>query len=176
MYMRKKKDLIQTERLTLHNIEEKDEECMLNIFFNEKIKKTYMIPDFDDISEAKNLFRKFIELSNSDEHFVYGIYLNEELVGFVNDCEVEDTSIEIGYVIVPKHQNKGYASEAIKACIDELFRMGYTRVIAGYFEENIPSKNVMLNCGMHKMPKEDDIEYKGINHHCIYYEITNSHI
>ena len=174
--MRKKKVLIQTERLTLHNIEEKDEECMLNIFFNEKIKKTYMIPDFDDISEAKNLFRKFIELSNSDEHFVYGFYLNEKLIGFVNDCEIKDDAIELGYVVHPDYQNKGYASEAIKASISELFEIGYKRVLAGHFIENISSQKVMINCGMRKMEKEEDIEYRGIKHHCLYYEITNDSI
>ena len=39
-----------------------------------------------------------------------GIYFGNKLIGFVNDVEVGDEVIELGYFIYSDHQNKGYAS------------------------------------------------------------------
>lgn len=111
------------------------------------------------------------EYSRSCNHFEYGVYLQGEVIGFINDVEIEEDTIELGYVIHPNHQNKGYASEVLQAEIKELFRMGYTCVRTGLFEENIASRRVMEKCKMIKIDKNDDIEYKGKVHHCIYYEI-----
>ena len=130
-----------------------------------------MIPDFEDKKQAEALFERFVHLSHSDDHFVYGIYFNHVLIGFVNNCEIKDTTIEIGYVVTPQYQGQGFATEAVKACIEELFAMGFARVTAGYFEGNIPSCRVMQKCGMHKIALEEDIEYKGILRHCFYYAI-----
>ena len=166
-----RKNIITTERLTLHPFAECDEQRMIEIFCNEQIKQTYMIPDFQDMEQAKALFRRMMELSKSDDHFTYGIYLGGELIGFINDCEMSDTDIELGYVILPEHQGKGYATEAVRAAIHELFRIGIKRVTAGFFEENHASQRVMEKCGMHRIEQEDDIEYRGAVHHCLYYGI-----
>ena len=91
---------------------------MLGILFDKDIKKTYMIPDFDTPEQAGPLFEKLMQFSRSDSHFVYGICLNDTPIGFVNDCEINDSTIELGYVIAPAFQGKGFATEAVRACID----------------------------------------------------------
>ena len=172
--MEKKPDIIQTERLTLKAFTEGHRQAMLGILFDKDIKKTYMLPDFDTPEQAGPLFEKLMQFSRSDNHFVYGICLNDTPIGFVNDCEITDSAIELGYVIAPAHQNKGFATEAVRACIDALFDMGFEEVKAGFFEENIASGRVMEKCGMVKMDLEEDIEYKGILRHCLYYHITKT--
>lgn len=172
--MKKKSGVISTNRLVLHSYNACDEERMVQILCNEQIKKTFMIPDFQDIQQAKEMFYKLMEFSKSEEHFEYGVYLDQVLIGFVNNCGMDETSIELGYVILPEHHGKGYATEAVRACIDELFRMGFQKVTAGFFEENYPSRRVMEKCGMHQIEQEDDIEYQGVLHHCLYYGIENS--
>lgn len=169
--MSKKRDIIETKRLVLRAYELCDEEQMVEILLNEDIKKTFMIPDFSDRNQAKELFGKLMEFSRSDQHFEYGVYLCDKLIGFVNDCGMDDATIEIGYVIHPDYQGNGYATEAVKNCIEELFIMGYNQVRAGFFEENQASKRVMEKCGMKKIDLEEDIEYQGKVHHCIYYNI-----
>ena len=169
--MEKKKERLQTKRLILKAFDECDRQQMVDIFLNEDIKKTYMIPDFDEKKQAEELFEKVMNFSRSDDHFEYGIYYNNTLIGFVNDCEIKDSTIEIGYVITPEYQGKGFATEAVQVCIDELFRMGFEHIIAGFFQENIASCCVMRKCGMYKIDLENDIEYKGILHHCLYYGI-----
>ena len=173
--MEKKKDRLQTERLILKAYDECDRQQMVDILFNEDIKKTYMIPDFANKKQAEELFEKLMNFSRSDNHFEYGIYFNNTLIGFVNDCEIKDSMIEIGYVITPEYQGRGFATETLQICIDELFRIGFEHIKAGFFEENIASCRVMQKCGMHKIDLEDDIEYKGILHHCLYYGIDKTY-
>lgn len=78
------------------------------------------------------------------------------------------TPIEVGYVISPEYKGNGYATEALKAAIDELFRMGYNHVTAVFFEENAASRRVMEKCGMHLLDMEDTEDYQGVTHRCLY--------
>ena len=55
---------------------------------------------------------------------------------------------------------------------NDIFRIGYTTIKAGYFEENLASGRVMEKSGMHKVEHTDTIEYRGTTHLCINYEIS----
>lgn len=169
--MKRKKPILITNRLVLKSISLNDQDIMLDLLTNIDIKRYYMIPDYDTKQEVINLFKKQIEFCNDDKHFEYGIYFEDKLIGFINGCEIEGDTIELGYVISPDKQNNGFASEALKACIDELFDMGFKHIVAGYFVENLASKRVMEKVGMHKTDKEDAIEYKGVKHKTEYYGI-----
>ncbi|MDO5400721.1 MAG: GNAT family N-acetyltransferase [Eubacteriales bacterium] len=172
--MKRKNNRLETERLILKAYDECDRLQMIDILCNEDIKKTFMLPDFANRKQAEELFHKLIEFSRYDNHFEYGIYWDDVLIGFVNDCKIENDIIEIGYVIHPNYQGKGFATEAVSACIDELFRIGYEQIKAGFFEENIASCRVMEKCGMHKLDIENDEEYQGILHHCLYFGISKT--
>lgn len=169
--MEKKNAQLTTKRLILKAFSECHRAAMLDIFCNEAIKKTYMLPDFESKEQANPLFDKFVALSNGNERFLYGVFLGNTPIGFINECEKQDAMMELGYVIAPEHQGKGFATEAVQACIHELFRMGYEHVRAGYFEGNTASRRVMEKCGMQKLPLEEDIEYKGVLRHCFYFGI-----
>ena len=172
--MEKKQKVLKTERLVLKSYSDSDKDKMVEMLCNDEIKETFMIPDFETKEEAESLFFKLKEFSLSDSHFEYGIYLNDSLIGFLNDCEINGTTIEVGYVVSPEHKGNGYASEALKAAIDELFRMGYEHVTAGFFEENTASRRVMEKCGMHPLDSEDYEEYRGKLHRCLYYGIDRN--
>ena len=132
-----------TKRLLLRPYEETDRESMVRILRNKEISSTFMLPDFEDDAAAEALFRKLLILSHQKDHFERAICLENNLIGFLNDVEIKDGSIELGYVIHPDYQNQGYATEALTAAIGELFRQGYSTVRAGYFSENIASGRVM---------------------------------
>lgn len=55
--------------------------------------------------------------------------------------------------------------------MDELREMGFQKVTAGFFEENLASRRVMGKCGMKQNNYVEDEEYRGILHKCIFYEI-----
>lgn len=167
---------IKTERLILKPYSDKDRDAMIDLLTNSKIKKTFMIPELETEEKRIKMFNKIKSRSVSDEHYEAGIFLNDILIGFLNDVEVCEDKIELGYVINPQYHNCGYATEALKAFIDYLFERGFSEIIAGAFEDNASSIKVMLKCGMKQMKKQDNIEYQGIIHHCSYYSISRKDV
>ena len=162
---------LKTSRLVLRCFAEQDRGQVIRILRNGEISKTFMLPEFPDDAAAGKLFDHILKNSLSEQHFERAVCLEEKVIGFVNDVEIQDGTIELGYVIHPDFQNQGYATEALKASIWELFQRGYRAVQAGYFEENPASGRVMEKSGMQPISKTDEIEYRGALHHCLYYEI-----
>ena len=171
--MRNKKLELITKRLVLKSIEDSDKNEFIAILNDPCIKKTYMLPDLNNKDEEDKLFNKLKDVSHSDKRIVYGIYLKDRIIGFINDVAIENDEVEIGYFISSKEWNKGYASEAFEAVIKEVFDMGYHRVVAAFFEGNIASEKVMQKCGMKLAKKEETILYRGQNLKAIYYLIED---
>ena len=157
--------------VTLRPIQLQDREAMLDILTDDTVKQTYMLPDFADRRDALPLFRRLAEFSRNESHYVRGICLEERLIGFLNDVEIQDGSIELGYVIHPDFQGKGYMTEALRSAVDALFSMGYQEIICGAFEENAASIRVMVKAGMQKLSRTDEMEYRDKRHQCVYYSI-----
>lgn len=165
--------MIKTERLVLNMLRDKDVEAALDLLTNDIIKKTYMLPDFEKRTDAIPLFQRLMTLSQDSSRFLRGIYLNEHLVGYINEVEKDDQFIELGYILHPAYHNQGYMSEALAAAFEPLFKKGFKEVICGAFEENKASLRVMQKAGMKLLERTDDIEYRGKVHRCIYYGIKN---
>lgn len=177
--------MLQTNRLVIRPYQDKDQEVMIELLTNDQIKETYMIPDFDTKEDAIAMFHKLQQYSLSEEHYEFGIYLKgqpignikvneadeekDKLIGFVNDVDIKDSTIELGYVIHPDYHGIGYATEMFAAVIEDLFQRGFKEVITGAFFENKASIRVMEKCNMTLMDQEDDIYYHGRIHHCVYY-------
>ena len=157
--------------VTLRPIQLQDREPMLDILTDDTVKQSYMLPDFADRRDALPLFCRLAELSRDESHYVRGICLEERLIGFLNDVEIQDRSIELGYVIHPDFQGKGYMTNALRSAVDALFSMGYWEIICGAFEENAASIRVMVKAGMQKLSRTDEMEYRDKRHQCVYYSI-----
>lgn len=169
----KKKAWIQTERLIIKPYSVEDMDGLVDLLMNPQITKTFMVPKFESVEQVKNLAEKLIDFSRVEdiEHLEYGIYLDGEIIGFINDCGKNDEEIEIGYVIHPDYQGHGYATEAVRAIICELRETGFHKVNAGYFAENIASRRVMEKCEMQQTAVTDKVEYRSERHLCRYCEI-----
>ena len=163
--------MIKGERLVLDIIKNKDQLEMVSLFKNNEIKETYMIPDYDSDDKYLNLFNKFVQLSEDKNRFVRGIYLNNLLIGFLNDVEVINKSVELGYVINPLFKNNGYMTEALKLAINYLLNNGFDEVICGAFYFNNASMRVMQKAGMILLERTDYVTYKNKEIKCIYYSI-----
>lgn len=168
----KKKKYIQTERLTLKPYSQDDVESLVELLTNSEITTTFMVPDFETKEKAIALAEKLIAFSQLDDtkHLEYGIYLDNRLIGFINDCGIENNEIEIGYVVHPDYQGHGYATESVRAIISELRDMGFQKITAGFFVENIASHRVLEKCGMKPSNCTEEEEYRGVVHKCEYYE------
>ena len=97
-------------------------------------------------------------MSNIDAKYLTKVYKDGE-------------SIELGYVIDPIYKNNGYATEALKASIKELFNVGFSKIIAGAFENNIASMRVMEKAGMKRSEIIEVVEYRGNTYNCKMYSI-----
>lgn len=160
---------MENQNIFLKQIMLPDQTPVLDILTSDIVKQTYMLPDFSEREDAIPLFDKLTSLSTDETRYVRGIYLDQKLIGFINDVEIQNTSIELGYAIHPDFHEKGYMTQALKKAIAELFSLCYQEVIAGAFEENAASIRVMEKAGMRKLGKTDEIEYRGKIHRCIYY-------
>lgn len=161
--------MLQTKRLILKSLESADRDVMIDLLINGVIKETYMLPDFQSQDEAVKLFERMRELSVSKTRYVRGIYRDNILIGMVNDVGIEGNKIELGYMLAPAYHNQGYATEMLRAVIDEMFERGFEEVLAGAFETNVASRRVMEKSGMTLMEQEEEIEYRGNVHRCVYY-------
>ena len=172
--MKTKTKTIVTKRLTLAPIDDKHKEEAILLFNDPLVKKTYMIPDFANKEQEDVFFNKIRDLTHSDSHYSYGIFLNDELIGFINDVCIENDTIEVGYFIRSDQWNNGFATEALSAMIKELCAKEFTVVHSAHFENNLASGRVMQKCGMKLIDKEEIVEYRGEKHRCIYYEIRKN--
>lgn len=169
-------EILKTARLEIKPFAAEDRERLSSLLTNEDIKKTYMLPDFATSEQLEKMMDNFARLSHDEGRFLRGIYDADGLVGFVNDVEMVNRYaggyIELGYVIHPDCWGRGYATEMLGAVIGVMSCEGFATVRTGAFSENPASMRVMEKCGMQRIALTEEIEYRGQNHHCIYYEIA----
>ena len=160
---------IETDRLVLRAMTEADDEALLSLLMNSRIKETYMIPDFPDADAALKMARRYEALSQEPDRFVLGIAKDGAVIGLINEVDKTADTIEIGYAFRPDCWNRGYATEALKAVIPALLADGWQTVTAGYFEENAASRRVMEKAGMTRTDRSETVTWRGKEHRCIYY-------
>ena len=159
---------IRTERLTLRLMRLSDLDALTDIWRRDEVKSTYMLPDIDDAAAAADLFRRYMGMAPG--RLCYAVCLDGCPIGFIHEVHTEGDTVEVGYAIHPDHWGRGYAAEALRAVIAELFRMGAGAVTAGYFQGNTASERVMIKCGMVPVDRTDSIPYRGEVRKCLYRE------
>ena len=162
---------IKTERLQLKSLSEADAPALRELFTNEEVRKTYMVPDFKDENAFLKTFYHLQKLSLDEDGYTAGIFLGEELIGLFHKVEINGSSMEVGYAIHPRHHNQGYATEALRAGIAYFFEKGFSEVYAGAFKTNLASTRVMEKAGMRKTNMKASVDYRGKTYPCVYYSV-----
>lgn len=165
---------LKTKRLTVGKIRLEDKDDVVKILRDDTVKKTYMLPDFENDEAAEKLFLKLKELSEREDRFVFGVRLGKTVIGFINDVEIKDGAVEMGYCFHPNYHGNGYCTESFRAVIQYLFKNGFNEVRCGAFDENKASIRVMEKCAMELLDYTEDIEYREKTHKCIYYSIKEN--
>ena len=162
---------LHTKRLILKPFCEGDEDAVLRIITDERVAKTFMVPEIRSAEEGRKVFAALLKLSNTEGRCLLGIFLEDTLLGFINDVDISGKSVELGWAVHPNFQGQGYATEAAEALINKLFCEGFEEIRAGAFEGNDASFRVMEKLGMRRTSFEESIDYRGEKHRCIYYAI-----
>lgn len=161
-----------TNRLEVRPMAVEDKEAILDLLTDETVGKTYMLPEYRCREEAEPLFHRLVELSEDAGRYVAGVYLDGRFIGMMNETEIKDGRIEMGYAFLPAFYNRGYATESFNGAIDYLLSNGFETVLAGAFSGNAASIRVMEKCGMTRQTYTDEIDYRGVTHTCVYYAVT----
>ena len=87
---------------------------------------------------------------SADGPFVYPIIANDggQNIGYVQLCQIDDDSWEIGYHIAKEFTGKGYATEAVKAFLPAMAQKLNIKEVYGIcLAENLASVHVLKKCG-----------------------------
>lgn len=168
---------IETERLILRYLNDKDLESVFNNYANDDDVTKYLTwSAHKTIEDTQNAFKFWQDESPELKKYHYFIELKEthELIGSCAVVKFNDGIPEIGYVLGKKWWNKGIMTEACKKLIDILIEDGYSKILIKAVEDNIGSIRVIEKCGF-KFVKQDKVfqSLKNITQTCNFYEICN---
>ncbi|WP_191566602.1 GNAT family N-acetyltransferase [Metabacillus idriensis] len=146
---------IETERLRLRNIEQKDAQSIFQYFSQQEVTKFYGMDSFKTIEDAENLIHSFQLGFQSNKMIRWGIALKDtdELIG---TCGFHSISkkykrAEVGYEVSNQQWGKGFVQEALKAIFTFGFQdMGFIRIGAVVMIENKPSRKVLEKLGFNE--------------------------
>ena len=110
------------------------------------------VPDevYDSAEEAREAIEFLISRYDStDGPFVYPIITNDSKnIGYVQLCQIDDGTWEIGYHIAKGFTGQGYATEAVKAFLPAMAKKFNIKEVYGIcLAENTASVHVLEKCG-----------------------------
>lgn len=143
---------LETERLLLREITEKDIDCIFACFSNEDVTRYYGQEQLQSREQAKGFITFFSKNYEEKRGIRWGIEVKgtDGIIGTIglNAWSPKHRRAEIGYEIHPDYWRKGYASEAVKEILSYSFEvLGLTRMGAVVFVENQSSNQLLLKLG-----------------------------
>ena len=150
--------ILETQRLSLREMTPDDAENAYLLNLDPDVLKYTGDAPFGSIEEARNFLLKY------DHYKKYGFgrwavinKLDHEFIGWCGLRYVTDKNeYDVGYRLNKRFWNKGYATEAAKACIDIGFnKFNIKRIIGNVMKENIASIRVLEKIGMTYYKDED---------------------
>ena len=139
---------LESERLLLRAFRESDLENFVSYRSNPEVARYQSWENF-----TREEGERFINHVSQCEFDVPGTWYqialalkeNDHLIGDLAVHTLEDArQVEIGFSLEPKHQNRGYANEAIRMLLDYLFmELEKHRVFAITDAENLPAQRLL---------------------------------
>ena len=160
---------IETERLLIRELEEKDESDYFEIFGNPAISK---YDDFTPIkeTEAEQNIKDIIEAYKTESsEKEYGVELKSEkkIIGVLY-LNLENGSWFTGYHFNEKYHGKGYAAEAVSAFLNDLGKRSAREIRAIVDPENRPSIKLLEKLSFELMEQKSREKEGKVIHECFY--------
>ncbi len=145
---------IETSRLFLAPLQMKDALSMLEYHSNPEVVKyiPWPVRDLKMVEETLAEYLTLTDLKSEGDYLMLGLYRksDKQLIGQMNVMyrSEQNRLAEFGYVLNPRFSKNGFATEASKALVTELFNTGkFRRVIAKMDARNIPSAELCKRLG-----------------------------
>jgi len=146
------KKIIETERLFLRELTMDDKEELAKILSDKESMKFYDHPYSE--KEVENWIQWSLDNYQKYNHGLWAVILKEDNT-FLGDCgitiqEIEGEHLpELGYHIKKEYWNKGFATEAARACKQYAFDVLEIKTLYTYTTtNNVPSRKVAEKNGM----------------------------
>mgnify|MGYP004485031279 FL=1 len=144
---------LESERLVLRMMDVKDSGDMFDYSAREDVTRYLLWSPHPDISYTRDYIKSVRRQYRRGDFFDWSIVLksNVRMIGTVGYTRIDTPNNcgEIGYVLNPKYQNMGYATEAASLVVEFGFvTLGLNRIEAKYMSENTASRRVMEKVGM----------------------------
>ncbi len=143
----------QTERLVFKKLELSDFDNCLEFFLDPRSNRYWKSEVTDPLLLAKEWFDKQ-QWRYQNNKGAINLLIHKQTQELIGWCglvvqtvdSVEE--LEVAYSIIPRHWNKGYATEAAKKCIDYAFEKKMSSsIIAIIHSDNIESQRVAIKNG-----------------------------
>ena len=147
--------MIETERLRMRPFHKDDLDIIMSLYSNEEIMR-YMPNDIMNAERAHEHLTKrrcgWEEKPQVNFEMAVILKCNQQKIGRSRiHLDNEADSAMIGWLLLKKDWNKGYATEMTRALIDYCFDVLHVhRVSALCHPENIGSRTVLEKCGMQR--------------------------
>ena len=165
--------IINTKRLTLKKIEQKDLKILVNHLNNWNVVKWLVnVPYPYTLIDAETWLEK-----SSKEELALNIFLKNNLIGGITiDKRTANNAPVLGYWLGEDYWGKGYAIEACNSLISYFFLNHSGNILyASHMLKNEKSKKILLNLGFQKLSEGNvfslskNKEVEDVN-----YELVNS--
>ena len=156
---------IQSKRLILRKVTEKDTESLYNNWDSDVEMHKYVGYELHtNLEDTRKLIRKWIsEYEMGRLTWVIEIKDGNEIIGVISasNNELDKKIAEVGFSIGTKYQGNGYATEALKEIIKYLLvECDLNIVKGGCYTTNSKSAKTMLKAGMKEIETNNkDIRY-----------------
>lgn len=147
---------IETDRLILRRVTVNDAKVIFENWASDPLVTKYLTWEPHQTVEITQAYvnPKMEKYANDGLYFDWLVVLKEtgEVIGDICATRVSlrDELVEMGHCYGRKYWNKGYATEALKAFIQYMFKLvGAKKIVACHSSENPASGKVMLKAGMH---------------------------
>lgn len=149
---------LKSPRCELSHVRECDFDDLHLIMKDRDVKK--FLPEFYEITESKSDFRSvmnsFDVLWDKGISVLWGIYLNDYLVGFIGLLDIP-TYTTTFYSIEKESRNRGLAKEAVEAVLTFVSDSELTTEIhSEVFTKNASSIKVLIDNGFTEYGQSDD--------------------
>ena len=143
--------VLHTKRLTLRRMERGDYSDMFDYARHEEITR-YLLWNPHPDKEYTLRYLSFVQNKyRQGEFFDWAVVFSGHMIGTCGFTAIDELNLcgEIGYVISPRYQNYGIATEAVMRVIDFAFvNLGLNRLECRYMIGNDASRRVMEKAGM----------------------------
>lgn len=144
---------LETSRLILRTIKRKDAKNVFDYAQDQALSKYVFWQPHQSIRDSKRFIKDTIKQYQQPNKFMWAIELKDQNI-MIGTCGVmryyqENKTIEIGYALNPKFQNKGYMKESLQTIINYIFNnLDIIRIQGVCVTENIASEKTMISCKM----------------------------